>query len=326
MGVEATSNATTFILNDKASEAHFNIGSPGATNGNGNVLRNGQYYWDRNNHNPGSASFDHLLDAVQHTYYFRSANMSREMDVNTLSVATAAASNSNTDGRSDRLKVVYRQSTGPDLFTITTIDTLRGTTDGSFLSKMSRQVTVKNDGNAPLTFSFFSYTDLNLTGIRSSQVAGYLPGDAYSDEAPDEFGQIKTVDGRTRAAQWDVHPVHGMISESETTTLGPANHNGGRPDRVQVSTDGSILAALDDLDADNLTGSNSLANKDFGLNGPGDVEYAFQYTFTLAASGSAGDTFVISEATENLPEPASLVLLGLGTALVGLPRRFRKRA
>lgn len=158
---------------------------------------------------------------------------------------------------------------------------LTGGSERSYNSDIAESVRVKNISQDVRKLNLFEYTNLDLT-------AG----------AADDMGQF--VNGNT-IRQWD------NITES-IVAAAPI------PAAWEIGLNPSILAKLNDAKADNLANSAPMV-------GPGDVEWAFQWTATL----KPGQTFLMSKdkLIQLVPEPGSLV--ALGTGLAGLTGLLRKR-
>jgi hypothetical protein len=104
------------------------------------------------------------------------------------------------------------------------------------------------------------------------------------------------------------YDINGGPSVGEAVSLPFSNHH-------EVDYFSSTLTRLNNGAADTLMDNNTA--------GPGDVTFAFQWDFTLAAYGNPGSAMVISK-NKNVyvPEPASLVLFGMGLiSAAGVARR-----
>jgi len=110
---------------------------------------------------------------------------------------------------------------------------------------------------------------------------------------------VEILNGNT-AVQTDVGT---WLSETVVTWM---------PDYCEAGIGGSILAKLTDADADTLSDN-------AGPLGPGDLSWAFQWDVEL----EPGDTFIISKDKNLVPEPAGLVVLGVGSLVLMLRRRRR---
>lgn len=271
-----------------------------------------------------------ILDVVQLTYFYRTPGSGGNQEINALTLA-------NVDVGANAIGLTYQKTSGnpaDENFRVFVTYQLTGSAPGVHANTVSRSVTVVNDSTSALTgFSLIGYNDLTLTGVIQPPQANpgwTAPGDAYSKLADfSEFAEIKTVGGAVKVRQWDIWNApggSGMVTDSEFVPLGPSNHNGGKPDRVELSIVGnggsSLLSRLAG-GAYNLNGTTKLVDANNNLLS-GDYEYAVQYDFNLAAAGSIGSIFQVVETTQVIPEPATLGLLALGAGLLAMPRRRRR--
>jgi hypothetical protein len=163
------------------------------------------------------------------------------------------------------------------------IYTVLGGTEGSNTSDIGEQIRIIDleDGIDTDTISFFQYSDFDLDGTADDDVVRQLN---------------KNV----------VQQIGENFEISETSAI-------QTPDGVELALYDFTLAHLND-------GDPSLLPPNFGTGGPvfGDVTWAFQWNFDLIDGG----TFLISKnKLLRAPEPASLLLLGTGLALIGIRRR-----
>jgi len=166
--------------------------------------------------------------------------------------------------------------------------TLLGGSPGSGASDVSEQISVLNTSGSPLDLHFYMYSDFDLGGTPG--------GDSVHLVGSTPNGAIQ-VDGAT-----------GVLSD---TVVAPT------PQGWEANYYPVTLNALNSGGPIVLNGALSA--------GPGDVTWALEWDKVLGAGG----TLIISAdkniATEAVPEPASLLLVGGGfLGLAGLGRRFRK--
>jgi hypothetical protein len=150
---------------------------------------------------------------------------------------------------------------------------IHGGTPGSKVSQASEQIRIDNTGSTPLTLQFFQYSDLDLGG------------DAGDDSA--------------------VRSNANAISQQDADTVFAETVATPGPNQFALGLDSGILASLNDSVATTLANAMNAA-------GPGNVSWAWQWSFTIAPDSSA----LISEeqliAAVSVPNPASLVLVGAG--------------
>lgn len=166
---------------------------------------------------------------------------------------------------------------------------LTGGSIGSGVSDIGESIRIRNLTGDPLDFHFYQYSDFDLGG----------PGN-------DVVQLGKNLQGKfNEAAQSD-----GLVGMTETVVTPGAN-------RGEAKTQGLTLGELNDGLPTLLDGSGFASPV-----GPGNVTWAFEWDFTVAANGS----FLISKdkyiQIQNIPEPATVALLGLGGLI--LIRRFKR--
>lgn len=139
---------------------------------------------------------------------------------------------------------------------------------------------ILNRSNAPTTVNFFSYADFDVSGT---------------------FGDDRaTINGISNQFQRIVDSSASVFYTASSTGL----------THWEIDDFSDIREKLTDVDIDDLADLTSPF-------GPGDYTGAFQWTIELAAEGATGDSFVGSVAKQvTIPEPSSLLLLGLGASLV----------
>jgi hypothetical protein len=164
--------------------------------------------------------------------------------------------------------------------------TLDGFPAGSGVSDIAEQIEIRNTSGSPLAISFFQYADFDL-------------GWWISDD------QAMMVNPNT-VRQWDPE-----VNVSETVATPAA-------DAWEIAYFASTINDLTDGGITNFNNTTSPL-------GPGDVTWAFQWDFVIAAGGAEGiskdkrlDTYII-------PEPLTMLGLFLGVGSLGgyIRRRVR---
>jgi hypothetical protein len=158
---------------------------------------------------------------------------------------------------------------------------------GSGNSDLSEAIRVKNLTAAPMDFHFFQYVDFDLNGTANDTSVYFLNANAA----------IQTEG-----------PV--TLSETVNTGLGAASTH------REVNFWPNTLNELND-------GVPTTLNDNLGPIGPGDLTWAFQWDFTIAAGSSVTiSKDKILNGVQGVPEPATCGLLLLGCSLL---RRRRTR-
>lgn len=165
--------------------------------------------------------------------------------------------------------------------------TLTGSPLNSLASDVAEQVKVTNKTGAPLRVELFQYNDFDLDGSLNDRAAVL---------APDYL------------KQWDANsPKQPRIDHTVTSTAGVALWKVGAWPSVRNYISGT---------------TNDLDNQASPF-GPGDATYAFQYGLTLSAAGQPTSSLLVGsdKVYQAVPEPASMMALGLGLAAVAARRR-----
>jgi hypothetical protein len=149
-------------------------------------------------------------------------------------------------------------------------------------SGINESVRIINNTAADLDFHFFQYSDFDLNGTSGGQSV--------------QLG-TPSMASQTLGSVW---------SASEIGTPA-ANHS-------EAAFFNATLNRLNDGIATTL-------NDNLGPVGPGDVTFAFQWDYTIAAGGSKLISPIL---TVQVPEPSALVLLALGMAAFALRRAGAK--
>jgi hypothetical protein len=170
----------------------------------------------------------------------------------------------------------------PGQFDVQVTYTLQGGQLGSGASDLSEQIKINNYSAGPLDFHFFQYSDFNLGAADSVGLSQNLLGKFYKS--------TQTFGG----------------AELQETVVSPGANHG------EVGPVGFTLGRLDDGSATTLNDS---------LNAIGDVTWAFQWDFQIAA-GSSAQIGKDKRLVVTVPEPTAAALAGLGLALLlGAARR-----
>jgi hypothetical protein len=169
-------------------------------------------------------------------------------------------------------------------YSVRTLYSLTGGNVGSGTSQLDESITINNTSASPLDFHFFQYSDFNIGGVTAGQSVQFY-------QNPSALPYYNSQSG-------------GYRSVNETVT--PASH-------IEAALYSQTLASLTDGSPTTLNDNPSA--------GPGDVTFAYQWDFTLAAGGS----FQIQKLIGVVPEPSSLALISSGLLGLALLRRQRKK-
>jgi hypothetical protein len=148
-------------------------------------------------------------------------------------------------------------------------------------SGINESIRIINNTTNSADFHFFQYSDFDLNGTSGGQSVQFSPPQVT----------------QTLGSVW---------SASQIVTATP-NHS-------EAAFFNATLNSLNDGVATTL-------NDNLGPVGPGDVTFALQWDFTLAAGGSKLISPIL---TVQVPEPSALVLLALGLAAFTLRRAGAK--
>ena len=175
----------------------------------------------------------------------------------------------------------------PD-FTASIVYTLTGGTTGSGTADVAESIRLINTTPRQLPMRFFQYCDFDLAGT---------PG-----------GDVLWFPNANAVQQWD-----GSAMLSETVVTPVANHHEGDlyANTLTRLSDG-LPTTLNDLPA---IGGGSIQ---------GDATWAFEWDRSIAGGGA----FVISKDKhlQTVPEPTTLLLLGVGLVGAEVARRRRNKA
>lgn len=175
------------------------------------------------------------------------------------------------------------------LFTAEIVYVLTGGTVGSGTSDVAETIRIRNMSSTGISMRFFQYCDFDLNGT---------PGDDRLYFANQNSVRQSDMGGGPTLSETVVTPV-------------PSHHEGDL-----------FSATRDRLDDDTPTTLNDLPN--YGNSIVGDVTWAFEWDRYLPVNG----TLLISKDKhlDVVPEPGTLLLLGVGLVGAEVARRRRKKA
>jgi hypothetical protein len=165
---------------------------------------------------------------------------------------------------------------------------LVGGAAGSGDSTVNESITINNTSGSQMSFHFFQYSDYNLGGVNADTV-----------QLDTDFSNALVTSGGNGMGEVVVSP---------------------RPNLGEVAPYDQTLLKLNNGVANNLDGST-------GPLGPGDITFAFQWDFTLAASGPESSVQISKIKSLDVvvvPEPASALLGLVGVGLI-VGRRLLKK-
>jgi hypothetical protein len=229
----------------------------------------------------GSWTIDGVSHLYYHSWFYRLGNSGPESLVQSLGTETLNQF-FNASSQS-QLDLTYASAS----VSVRTVTSLIGKTTGSGSSQMGESITVRNLSAGNIDFNLFQYADFDLSGSASGQTVQF-----FQNTLNNEYYQVVQTDGSS------------TYTSTITTAGTPIAH-------FQAGAYPTIITSLQDGTATTLNDTVSA--------GPGDAEYAYQWTVTLAPNQS----FQISKVTSIVPEPSSLALVGISLAAFLAKRRSR---
>lgn len=174
--------------------------------------------------------------------------------------------------------------TSAGLFDVQVTYTLQGGLVGSGTSDLSEQIKINNLSGSPLSFHFFQYSDFDLGAADSVSLSQNLSGKF--------FRSTQTFGG----------------TELQETVVSPGANHG------EVASVPFTIGRLNDGSATTLNDSVAAV---------GDVSWAFQWDFSIAA-GSSAQIGKDKRLVVSVPEPTVAVVAGLGLTLLLVSARRRQ--
>lgn len=187
---------------------------------------------------------------------------------------------------SNGIEIGYRSN---GVFAADILYTITGGANSSGYSLITETLTITNLSGSTRSIAWFEYSDLDLSGTNST----------FNDFASGNVSGITQSDSLMTASV-----THSLTPDRFEITSTPGFNNG-------------LFDALDD--------TNTIYNlSDLGSpSSTGDVTFASQWNLTLAAN--EGVTITTTKEMNLIPEPGTVLLLGLGlAALMAAHRRRRK--
>jgi hypothetical protein len=176
-------------------------------------------------------------------------------------------------------------------FQVEVIYLLTGGSTGSGTSDVSETIRITNGGRCnPVHMRFFQYSDFDLGGTPGDDELWFPNANA-----------VRQIDGSGT----------GMLSETVVTPI-PTRHEGSIYPNLRDRLDNNSTTTLSNQPA---IGGGSIQ---------GDVEWAFMWDHVI----NYNDSFIISKdkrLESTVPEPATMLLFGVGLVGAGLARRRRKQ-
>jgi hypothetical protein len=253
--------------------------------------------------NDGAVSADHLQDMVQQ-WYFYSIGGGPNASIGTLSLLNNSAKDTNGDGLNDQLSLTYGNGTNNSVLIAVTYN-LHGSgtpSNPSYQSNLTRSIQVRTTLSTPTNLSIYSLTDLKPTLIQQPTGGSVQePGQVFAQQ----------IGHGIRLFQ------NGASGDLVTDTLTSTDAL-NTPSHYEISTSPATLLAKLNGGVGGLASSfSSSSGPVVGGAGVNEIAYAFQYDLTGVTTG----TYLTSETLVVTPEPASIMLLGLGGTMLVLRRR-----
>jgi PEP-CTERM motif len=224
---------------------------------------------------------------AQQWFWYRIGPTGPESSIDTLSLFSNTATDTNGNGLNDTLSLSYGNGATPaaSSFLLDVTYSLQGTRAAG--SSIGETINIKNNTSSPLDFHFFQYSHFTLGGVAGGETEALLN--------PNTVRVLGTGN---------------LFSETVVTRA---------PNHYELAFNPTTINRLNDASATQLSDGPTTA-------GPGDVTWAFEWDQTLNPTGQAGDTLTISKdkTLQLVPEPGTLALMATG--LVGGFVFFRKRA